>query len=304
MTHPHRPSDAALLASPALATLVRLALEEDAVREDVTTRALVPAQREAIGKLRAKAPGVIAGLFLLWPESPLIRAFPSVRAECFASDGDLVHPDQVLAIASGYANELLGLERTLLNFVQRMSGIATTTRTYVDAVSGSAARIQETRKTCPGHRDLDKYAVAVGGGLNHRASLADMILIKENHVALSGLGAGPAGIAKAVERARSRQTRGIAIEIEVETLPEFESALKAAPDVIMLDDFSTEDIRAAVLRRNQGGRSPLLEVSGGVTFDRVTSLAALGVDRISVGALTHSVRALDLSFKIHAASNP
>jgi nicotinate-nucleotide pyrophosphorylase (carboxylating) len=289
---------AELLQAPDLAALVKLALLEDEVQEDVTSRALVPAAAEAQGTLTARAQGVAAGLVLLGPRSPLLAAFPTLRPELFAADGDEVSPGRVLARVTGLARELLALERTLLNFLQRMGGIATATASFVAAALGTGAVVSETRKTCPGWRRLDKYAVRRGGGQNHRRSLADQVLIKENHLALSERGGGPAGIRAAVEAARRKAPPGILVEIEVEDLAEFEAALDARPDVIMLDDLSDEDVRVALLRRRERGAAVAIEVSGGLDLARVAGLAGLGVDRFSIGALTHSVRALDLAFKI------
>jgi nicotinate-nucleotide pyrophosphorylase (carboxylating) len=290
-----------LLTDPALAALVRLALDEDGVTMDVTTRCVVPGETCATAKLLAKERGIFAGAFLLEPKSPLRLSFPGVGAQILVSDGHHFAAGDTLAEFDGPAQSLLGLERTLLNFLQRLCGIATETARYVAQTEGTRTRIQETRKTCPGWRRLDKYAVAVGGGLNHRLGLHDQVLIKENHLQLGG----PPGdedpgatVANAIRRARAGAPAGMVVEIEVENLSQFRAALEAGVDVIMLDEFRDEDIRKAVTMRDTRGDRPLIEVSGGIRLDRIRALAMLGVDRISVGALTHSVRALDLSMKI------
>lgn len=289
----------AILSDAGLKTLVSLALEEDGAFDDITSLILVPEKRRASGRLQAKSDGVVAGLLLLDPRSPLREAFPGLACELLAADGHRVRAGDILATLAGPARELLAIERTILNFVQRLSGIATETARYVAETAGTETRIQETRKTCPGLRRLDKYAVRMGGGLNHRMGLHDQVLIKENHLAAcSGAADRAAAVGEAVRQARAAAPAGTVIEIEVESLDEFAAALKAAPDIVMLDEFGDEDISRAVLARNVKGRAPLIEVSGGVRLERVAALAALGVDRISVGALTHSVRALDVSLKI------
>lgn len=284
-----------------VSTLVRLALAEDRVDHDVTSRALVPATADARGTLVARADGVVCGLFLLGTDGPLAAAFPHLTFELRARDGEAVEAGTILATILGPARDVLGLERTALNFLQRLSGIATTTARYVAAAVGTRARIQETRKTCPGWRTLDKYAVRCGGGLNHRMSLADMVLIKENHLVFAGEPLSAEGVAEGVRRARDAGA-DVPIEIEVENLEQFDAALAAAPDVVMLDEFSNDDVAEAVRRRDAvGPPPPLIEVSGSVKLERVRTLAALGVDRISVGALTHSVMALDLALDVEVA---
>lgn len=291
------------LDDPALDTLVQLALAEDGVKEDVTAQALVPPEARGEALLIAREPGVLAGIFFLEDQSPLRRAFPGVHALVRSTDGARIHRGDQLALLVGPARELLAMERTLLNFLQRLSGIASETARYVAACEGTSARIQETRKTCPGFRSLDKYAVRMGGGLNHRQSLSDQVLIKENHLVHANLGhtttqAERAKLAVRMARSTLTQRQDIKIEVEVETLLEFDAVLPERPDIIMLDDFSDADTEEAVRRRNRFGETPLLEVSGGIRLERVADLAGLGVDRISVGALTHSVRAMDLALKI------
>ncbi len=286
------------LASDAVRRLIELALTEDGVDRDITTKSTVPPEIHGVAHLVAKAAGVVAGLPLLADQSPLRAAFPAVRCEFFVSDGAQVAPRDRLATLRGPAHELLALERTALNFLQRMSGIATETSRYVDACRGTKARVQETRKTCPGHRILDKYAVQVGGGLTHRLGLHDQVLIKENHLIFAGEQRSPDAVRRAVLRARAAVPPGTVIEVEVETLDQLDAALDVAPDIVLLDNMSTGEHAEAVRRRNARGSATLLEVSGGVTLATAAEIARTGVDRMSVGALTHSVRALDLSFDL------
>jgi nicotinate-nucleotide pyrophosphorylase (carboxylating) len=289
-----------IICDPAVEALVQLALAEDQVDADITSLCLVPPSAVGVAKVVARAPGRVAGLCLLEVAGPFRNAYEGLEFTCDLPEGSDVVRGDVIATIRGAARDLLGLERTLLNFLQRMSGIATTTLAYVEAARGTRARIQETRKTCPGFRVLDKYAVTVGGGLNHRKHLGDQVLIKENHLVFAGMPRSPESVKEGIARARSRTD--LIVEVEVETLDQFAAALEAGADIIMLDDFSLEDIRTAVQRRDeQGPPPPLIEVSGGVTLDRVREVAALGVDRISIGALTHSVKSLDLAMDIEPA---
>jgi len=205
-------------------------------------------------------------------------------------DGEVFAAGATICVIEGPARAILTGERCALNFVQTLSGTATVTQQYVAAVAGTACRILDTRKTLPGLRLAQKYAVRCGGGHNHRLGLYDMVLIKENHVIASG------GIAAAIAAARSGNP-GVPVEVEVETLDEFRAALGAGPDVIMLDEFTLQDMRTAVAERNAAGGTARLEVSGGVTLDKVRELATAGIDFISVGALTKHVRAADLSLR-------
>lgn len=289
---------------PRYETLVRLALEEDAVHDDVTTKTVVPAAVRGVGKLVAKADGVVAGLPMLRPESPLMRAFPTLSARILAADGARVRKGDVLAVLTGSGRELLSAERTVLNFLQRMSGVATATAAYVAAVDGTVARIQETRKTCPGWRDLDKYAVRIAGGLNHRIDLSTQVLIKENHLIFAGVERSPDAVRRAVAAARAALPPGMQLEVEVETLEQLEAALDASADIVLLDNMDPARHAEAVRRRNTRGSAALLEASGGITLDTVRATALAGVDRISIGALTHSVKALDLSFDLYPERSP
>ena len=287
---------------PSIRDLVRLALDEDSVRNDVTSRHLVPSARTGTAAVVARAEGVVAGLVLLETGSPLTAAFPEVDVELLLDDGSSVACGDVVARLRGPARDLLALERTLLNFLQRASGIATATARYVEATRGTRARIQETRKTCPGWRILDKYAVRCGGGLNHRQHLGDMVLIKENHIQLAGLSRDRIGVAEAISRVQDAAP-DVPVESEVEDLEQLDAALTKSPDVIMLDEFDDSMVREAVQRRDGAGPPPpLIEVSGSIRLDRVRTLACLGVDRISVGALTHSVEALDMALDMEVSS--
>lgn len=270
-----------------LSAIARAALAEDVGSGDVTTIGLVPEGAHCTATFVAKESGIIAG----WD---IVRAVfgsldPAATLQPSVPDGAPAFAGQPIAVARGTARAILTGERTALNFLQRMSGIATMTRTYVDAVAGTKAMILDTRKTAPGLRALDKYAVKIGGAQNHRFGLSDMILIKENHIALAG------GICKAVLHVRANNPHALAIEVEVRTLDELREALTANPDRILLDNMSLAAMQEAV--RIAGGRIPL-EASGNVTLENVRSIAETGVDYISVGRLTHSVKALDITFLV------
>lgn len=268
--------------------LIELAVAEDIGPGDATSEATLPADLVLWGRIVAKEAGVLAGLPVA--EALFRRVEPDVEFVPHAADGQEVVPGELLAVVTGPARGLLAAERTALNFLQRLSGIATLTRRFVDAVACSRARVLDTRKTAPGYRVLDKYAVCMGGGLNHRMALYDMVLIKDNHVDAAG------GILPAAQRARAAQPE-LPIEVEVRSLDELHQALSIEPplDRVLLDNMSLEDMRQAVIVA--AGRVPL-EASGGVTLERAAEIAATGVDYLSVGALTHSAEALDLSMKI------
>ncbi|HEY3376010.1 MAG TPA: carboxylating nicotinate-nucleotide diphosphorylase [Armatimonadota bacterium] len=274
--------DAALVRS--VYPLIDLALAEDLGTGDITSATTIPADAEGDAVLVAKESGILAGL----PVAALVmrRVDPRLRFTALVEDGRPISPGEQLAEMHGPVRSLLTAERTALNFLQRLSGIATTTSRYVQAVAGTQARIVDTRKTIPGHRVLDKYAVRVGGGSNHRFNLSDGVLIKDNHILAIG------GITAAIHAARAGAPHTLKIEVEVETLEMAQHALDAGADIIMLDNMTPEQMRACV--DLIAGRA-LTEASGGVTLDRVRAIAESGVDLISVGALTHSVRALDIS---------
>ena len=268
--------------------LIELAIAEDIGPGDATSEATLPADLVLQGRIVAKEAGVLAGLPVA--EAFFHRVEPTLEFVAHAADGQEVVPGELVAEVSGSARGLLAAERTALNFVQRLSGIATLTRRFVDAVACTGAKVLDTRKTPPGYRLLDKYAVRMGGGLNHRMALYDMVLIKDNHVDAAG------GIVPAVERARAAHPE-LPIEVEVRTLDELRQALGIDPplDRILLDNMSPEQMRQAVALTS--GWVPL-EASGGVSLERAAEIAATGVDYLSVGALTHSAKALDLSMKI------
>lgn len=270
--------------------MLRRFLAEDLGDGDLTTASVVPDAAEGRARWLAKAEGVVAGL------RPSLRVFelldPGVAIEARVSDGAAVVPGTVLAEFRGNAAGLLAGERTALNLAQRLSGIATLTARFVAAVSGTGCQIFDTRKTTPGLRYLEREAVRAGGGVNHRAGLFDQILIKENHIDLIGPGRP---VAEAVRRARSEGRSPI--EVEVQSTAEALVAQQAGADIILLDNFSLPELAAAVaaLREEVRNKRVILEASGGVRLDTVRPIAATGVDRISVGALTHSAPALDIS---------
>ena len=268
--------------------LVRDALAEDRGRGDVTSLSTIPAGQQARGVVVAKAAMVIAGLEVA--AEAFRQADPAVVVEVRWSDGAHVQAGEIVALVTGNARALLAAERAALNFLQRLSGIATLTAAYVDAAAGRIT-ILDTRKTTPGFRALEKYAVRCGGGTNHRQRLDDGILIKDNHKRLAG------GVRAAAERAL-RAANGLAVEIEVETLAELDEVLQVGVPRILLDNFTTYDIREAVTR--VAGRAAI-EISGGVTLARIPELATTGAQYVSVGALTHSSPAADLSFELEPA---
>jgi nicotinate-nucleotide pyrophosphorylase (carboxylating) len=264
--------------------VVEAALAEDLGRAgDITSVACIPAGTRFDGVFRARKAGRIAGLDCA--RLAIAALDPGARFAPDVSDGDAAAAGAVLARVGGDARAVLAAERVALNLMQRLSGVATLTAAYVAAVAGTSARITDTRKTTPGLRALEKYAVRCGGAINHRFGLDDAILIKDNHVAACG------GVAAAISRARAAAGHLVRVECEVDGLDQFDQALAAGPDVIMLDNFDLGDLREAV--RRAAGRV-VLEASGGVTLDSVRAIAETGVDVISVGALTHSAPALDI----------
>jgi nicotinate-nucleotide pyrophosphorylase (carboxylating) len=265
---------------------IEAALREDMPEGDITSESIVPAGAVSEALLLAKEDGVLAGLTVARRVFEIVDPRVEFRGEC--PDGTAFRKGDVLARIKGPTVSLLKAERTALNFLQRLSGIATATRRFVDAVAGTKARIFDTRKTTPGLRLLEKYAVRMGGGTNHRLGLSDMVLIKDNHLRYVG------SITEAVRRARARVSAGVKVEVEVTTVDEAREALAAPADIIMLDNMPLEGMKAAVAL--DAGRVPL-EASGKVTLERVREIAATGVDYISVGALTHSSPALDISLE-------
>ncbi|MBU0492556.1 MAG: carboxylating nicotinate-nucleotide diphosphorylase [Chloroflexi bacterium] len=270
-----------------LAAIVRRALAEDVGRGDVTSQWTLPPGLLGSGVFLCKAPGILAGMAVAC--EVLAQVSADVRLDAVRSDGDPIAPGERFAAVTGPMADILTAERTALNFMQRMSGIATATRRYVNAVAGTRAGILDTRKTAPGLRLLDKWAMRLGGGQNHRLRLDDMVLIKDNHIAAAG------GITAAVERVRAQNAPGLPIEVEVKTWAELEEAVALRPDRIMLDNMTPDQMRRAV--EWVSDRVPL-EASGGIDLGTVRAVAETGVDYISVGALTHSVTALDISLEV------
>lgn len=281
------------LPEPTLAAvdaIIRNALTEDIGDGDVTTLNTIPAQAQVAGRFLAKADGVIAGLQVA--ERVFQQLDPQVEFERLVEDGELVERGDVVAVVRGSGRAILTGERTALNLMQRMSGIATQTRRHVDAVASTSAIILDTRKTVPGLRVLDKWAVRLGGGQNHRFGLYDMAMIKDNHIAAVG------GLSQAVERIREGGAH-VPIEVEVTNLHQLREALALPINRIMLDNMSTAEMSKAV--EITAGRIPL-EASGNVSLQTVAAIAATGVDYISSGSLTHSVIALDISLELEAIS--
>lgn len=268
----------------ALRAEVRRALDEDIGSGDASAQ-LITAGRTAEAGIVCRSAGILAGR--AWAEIAFSQCDPGIEMSWSASDGEIIKPGQNLVRLSGPARGILTAERTALNFLQLLSGVATRTRAYVDAVAGMGVRILDTRKTLPGLRLAQKYAVRCGGGSNHRIGLFDLIMLKENHIAAAG------GIAGAVAEARSRFPE-LRVEVEVEDLDEFDQAVAAGADRILLDNFPLDRLEIAVKRN---ASSAVLEASGGITLATVVAVAASGVDDISVGALTKRIDPLDLSLR-------
>jgi nicotinate-nucleotide pyrophosphorylase (carboxylating) len=266
---------------------VARALEEDIGTGDVTA-ALIPTETLARATLVTREPMILCGA--AWLEETFRQIDRQVKVEWLATEGSHVAADAALCEIRGRARSILTGERCALNFLQTLSGTATVTRRYADAVAGTHCRILDTRKTLPGLRLAQKYAVRCGGGHNHRLGLYDRVLIKENHIVAAG------SIPAAIRTAR-RNTPGIEVEVETENLDEFRIALAEAPDYIMLDDFTLDDMRSAVSERNAAGSRARLEASGSVDIESLVKIAATGVDFVSIGALTKHVRAIDLSLR-------
>jgi nicotinate-nucleotide pyrophosphorylase (carboxylating) len=276
----------------ACSRLIALALEEDLdTTGDLTSQAVIPEDLLGRAAFVARAPGVLAGL----PAAALVCAAvePRLHFTPLKADGGAVTPGEHLATVAGPMRGILAAERTALNFLQRLGGVATQTRRHVETVAGLPCRILDTRKTTPGWRLLEKYAVRQGGGHNHRMGLYDGILIKDNH--LAALGPGTTSITRAVRSARAHAGHSVPLEIEVDSLEQLDEALRCAPDIVLLDNMTLEQMREAVRRRNAAAPGVLLEASGGVTLAKLRSIAETGVDRISIGALTHSAVALDMA---------
>ena len=276
---------------PEVYRLIDAALSEDETFNDPTTGLLIPPDVTGIGMLRAKAVGVLAGLSVA--EAVFHRVDSALRFTALLEDGAALTPGTDVARVEGSAAAILRAERIALNFLQRMSGIASDTNRYVQAIAGCPARIVDTRKTAPGHRYLDKYAVRMGGGHNHRLNLADGILIKDNHI--EALGSREMGLKEVVQLALARASHTIKVEVEVESLAAAQEALEAGAHIIMLDNMPAPLMRQAMALI---GDRAVVEASGGIDLDTVRAVAETGVHLISVGSLTHSTQALDLSLDL------
>jgi nicotinate-nucleotide pyrophosphorylase (carboxylating) len=277
---------------PAVYTLIDLALDEDLGRGDITSEAIFNRDQRAAAMVLAKSSLVLSGLDVA--AAVMRRVSAEIRIVAHSEDGEHVAPGTPVLELSGPVQAILGAERTALNFLQRLSGVATLTRAFVDAVAGTGARVVDTRKTAPGFRFLDKRAVRHGGGGNHRADLGSGVLIKDNHIAAAG------GVAQAIGRARAMAPHTLRLEVEVEHMAQLAEALAEGADLVLLDNMTPDQVQAALATLPPRGdrRRPLIEVSGGVTLHTVRQYAEAGVDLISVGALTHSVRAADLSLEV------
>ncbi|MDA0735047.1 MAG: carboxylating nicotinate-nucleotide diphosphorylase [Chloroflexi bacterium] len=276
---------------PEVYNLIDAALSEDQTFSDPTTGTLVPPEIKGVGMLRAKAVGVLAGVDVA--SAVFQRVDSGLEVQTLLPDGSPLSPGDDIARVSGSAGSILRAERIALNFMQRMSGIASDTHRYVQAIQGCKARIVDTRKTVPGHRYLDKYSVRMGGGHNHRMNLADGILIKDNHI--EALRSQEMGLGQVVQLALARASHTIKVEVEVETLEQLREALDAGAHIIMLDNMPVETMRQAMGMVN--GRA-VVEASGGINLETVRGVAETGVDLISIGGLTHSTTALDISLDL------
>ena len=273
------------VATDTVERIVLAALAEDIGAGDVTTDATIPADAVGVADLLVKEAGVVCGVRVA--ETTLRALDPDIRFEALASDGDVVDPRTVVAWISGSERAILTGERVALNFLGRLSGIATLTRHYVDTIEGTGTAVLDTRKTTPGLRELEKYAVACGGGRNHRFGLDDAVRIKDNHLRAAR------SVPAAVELMRAASA--LPIEVECDTLDQVAEALAVGVDAILLDNMSLDQLREAVVLT---GRRARLEASGGITLDTIRAIAETGVDEISVGALTHSARSLDVSLEL------
>jgi len=297
--------------------VVRVALKEDVGKRDITTLLTVPEGRKAKGIIRAKEKGIVAGLpvaelVFKMVQSPKSKVQSQVKAK--VKEGERVKKGQVIAEVRGDARSILTAERTALNFLQRLSGIATLTNQFVEKVRPGKVKIFDTRKTTPGLRYLEKYAVRCGGGYNHRMGLWEMVLIKDNHLKMQNAKCKMQNLKETVKKIREKIPKGMKIEVEAKNLREVKEASKVRVDIIMLDNMDLKTMRRAVKlcrqspvasrppRRGEtsplAGQSPIIEASGGITLENVRKVAGTGVDRISIGALTHSVKALDISLDI------
>ena len=277
--------------SPSSTDVIRRALAEDLGPGDITSECFIPADHRSSARIIAKENAILAGTEVA--REVFRQVDPAIEIEIRTNDGETIAPGDLILTATGPTRALLSAERTALNFLQRLSGIATLTRRFVDAVSGTKAVILDTRKTTPGLREFERLAVRAGGGVNHRFGLFDRVLAKDNHLAITG---DAAGLQRAIDEAKNRAP-DILIEIEADTLDQVRLLCDLrGVDIILLDNMTNDQLREAVQIR--GDKKILLEASGGVNLDTVAAIAATGIDQISVGALTHSARAIDLSMEI------
>jgi nicotinate-nucleotide pyrophosphorylase (carboxylating) len=280
-----------MLTETAIDTVVRMALDEDSPWGDITSEAMIPTDARATAALVAREPGVLSGIDVFVATMRAVDG--ALDIETHRRDGDTFDRGTTIATVEGAARSILRAERVALNLVQRMSGIATQTRRYADAVGGTGARVVDTRKTTPGLRALERHAVRSGGGHNHRFSLSDAVLAKDNHLAV--LTAGGGDLTGALKAARSTLPHTVHLEVEVDRIEQIEPVLAGGVDTIMLDNFTVEQLREGV--RLVAGRA-IVEASGNVSLETIGDIARTGVDVISVGALTHSVRAIDLGLDV------
>jgi nicotinate-nucleotide pyrophosphorylase (carboxylating) len=275
----------------ALQQSIRMWLDEDIGMGDVTSLTTIPMEQQSIGIIHIKESGILAGL----PVAEAVFAVidPQLKFITSVHDGLFVKNGTIIATVEGSTRSILLGERLALNLMQRLSGIATKTRQYVNAMQNNSVRLVDTRKTTPGHRMLEKYAVRVGGGHNHRFGLYDAVMIKDNHIK------GAGGVIVAIEAARKSIPHTMKVEVEVETFDQLQEALAAKPDIIMLDNMQPEDMRKAVVIIKSAAPHILVEASGTVTLESIQSIAATGVDVISVGRLTYSIQALDISLDLN-----
>lgn len=292
---PLNPGDLLPVPSAAVDRIVAAALAEDAPWGDLTSEALIPGAAQAIAELTAREPGIFCGTQVI--EAAFRLTGPDTAVRFLVHDGQAFDTGAVLAEIRGPARAVLTAERVALNLAQRLSGIATLTAAFAARAAGTAARITDTRKTTPGLRILERYAVRCGGGWNHRFSLSDAVMAKDNHLAL--LAAGGLDVAEALRAARARLPHTVHFEVEVDRIDQIETALAGGADTVLLDNFTPAELRRGVALIN--GRA-LVEASGNVSLATVAQIAATGVDLISAGALTHSVRALDLGLDIRPAA--
>jgi nicotinate-nucleotide pyrophosphorylase (carboxylating) len=271
--------------------IVDLALAEDLDKGDITTEVVIPSDIQGKAHLVARENGIVAGLKVA--ESVFNKVDANLKYSSLVSDGDAIHPGDRIAEIAGPVASILQAERTALNFLQRLSGIATETAKYVAEISGTNAYITDTRKTTPGLRILEKYAVKVGGGYNHRQNLGDGVLIKDNHLAV--IRCNGIKIEEVIQKVKEKIERGMKIEVEVESLDDFKVAMSSGADVIMLDNMEIEEMKEAT--KMASGRVKI-EASGNITIQNVGDVAKTGVDYISIGSLTHSVKALDISLEV------